>query len=64
MTCLKNKIQTVKGNSTQFLCGSTGTLFSCKLATIKLRLWPPGVGELVFENCRKARESLEVEVEL
>ena len=64
LTCLKNKIQTVKGNSTQFLCGSPGTLFSCKLATIKLRLWPPGVWELAFRISKKARDSLEVEAVL
>ena len=64
LTCLKNKIQTVKGNSTQFLCGSPGTLFSCKLATIKLRLWAPSVGELALRISRKARDSLELESEL
>jgi hypothetical protein len=31
---------------------------------IKLRLWPPGVGELVFRISRKARDSLEVEAVL
>ena len=61
---LEKKIQTVKGNSTKFLCGSPGTLFSCKLATIKLRLWPPGVWELAFRISKKARDSLEVEAVL
>ena len=62
--CLKNKIQTVKGNSTKFLCGSPGTLFSCKLTTIKLSLWPPGVRELAFRINKKARDSLEIEAVL
>jgi hypothetical protein len=35
-----------------------------KLAKIKLRLWPPGVGELAFRISRKVRDSLEVEAVL
>jgi hypothetical protein len=48
----------------QLLCGSPGTLFSCKLATIKLRLWPPGVGELALRISKKTRDYLEVEAVL
>jgi hypothetical protein len=42
----------------KLLWGSPGTLFSCKLAMIKLRLWPPGVGELAFRINRIAENSL------
>ena len=35
-----------------------------KLATIKRRLWPPGVGEMAFRISKKARDSLEVEAVL
>ena len=40
-----------------FFWGSPGTLFSCKLARLKLSLL---VGELVFRISKKARDSLEV----
>jgi hypothetical protein len=35
-----------------------------KLATIKRRLWPPGVGEMAFRISKKVRDSLEVEAVL
>jgi hypothetical protein len=31
-----------------FFEGSPGTLFRCKLATIKLKLWLPGMGEVAL----------------
>ena len=52
LTCLKNKIQTVTVQS--FFWGSPGTLFSCKLARLKLSLWAG------FRISKKARDSLEV----
>jgi hypothetical protein len=47
-----------------FLVEPPGTLFSCKLATIKLTLWPSGVGELALRISRKAGDCLKVEAVL
>jgi hypothetical protein len=58
---LKNKVGTVKGNSIKAAFRSPGTPFSCKLAKIKLRLWPPSVGELSLRISRKTAASLGVE---
>lgn len=62
LTCLKNKVETVeKQQDKDFFGECPGTLFSCKLAMIKLRVWPPSVREVTLRVNRKAVNSLEME---
>jgi hypothetical protein len=51
----------VESNRIKFVCGEVpGTLFSCKLATIKPKLWPSSVGEVALRIKRKAVTSQEI----
>ena len=53
----------VKRNRVRVVCGDViETEFSCKLAMIKPRVWPPGVGEVALRINRKTVTSQETVV--
>lgn len=56
---LEIKTQKFKSNKLNIFENVPGTHFSCKLAKLKLRVWPPGVGGSRSENNKGAVNSQE-----